>query len=155
MNDTTREDVVVSFKAHAGYDAPTVTFRGATVAEVADKILSAEQAGLWAIIGNADTNYKAAFNLGAGVGATPVTHPSTAATTPHTQPQAPVAPAQPRQGYQQSQQSGPPPGMTAPTCPHGTKMWRTGVSRRGPWKGWFCPAPQSDNTQCPPEWVNG
>ncbi|WP_456152140.1 hypothetical protein [Kitasatospora acidiphila] len=42
----------------------------------------------------------------------------------------------------------------APTCPHGQRVYKTGVSPKTgqPYKMWACPAPQGAG-QCKPEWV--
>lgn len=41
--------------------------------------------------------------------------------------------------------------QNAPTCPHGTRVFRTGVGQRGPWSAYFCPAPKGDPSQCKPD----
>lgn len=74
----TRDDIVVSFKPHTGYDSPLIAVKGRDAAEVADKLGAVEATGLFAIIAGADQAFKAAYNLGAELGATPVTHPQTA-----------------------------------------------------------------------------
>lgn len=140
MTENTRDDFVVSFKPHTGYDAPLLAIKDATAAGMADKVSSVEATGLFAIIGNADQAFKAAFNVGSGLGGTPTQHPSTVQQQPYQQqPQAPA---------------GAPPGMSAPTCPHGTKVYKTGGGNgKREWKAWMCPARQGDNTKCPPEWL--
>ena len=42
---------------------------------------------------------------------------------------------------------------TVPSCQHGPRTAKSGSSAKGPWKGWMCPAPKGDPTQCPPQWV--
>jgi len=37
---------------------------------------------------------------------------------------------------------------TIPNCAHGPMTPRTGVSAKGPWKGWFCPTPKGTLGQC-------
>ncbi|MER7445008.1 hypothetical protein [Micromonospora avicenniae] len=139
MSDVTRDDFVVSFKPHTGYDAPLLAMKDATAAGLADKVAAAEATALFATIANADKAFKAAYNLGVTLGATPVQHPNTV----QAQQAAPV-----------SAPAGPPPGMTAPTCPHGTKAWKTGGGNgKREWKAWMCPAPKGAPDQCPPEWV--
>lgn len=142
----TRDDFVVSFKPHPGYDAPLLAIRGGTAAEIADKVASVDATGLFAIIGNADTSFKAAFGLGAGLGAVPVEHPSTVQANGYTPPATPAytPPAAP---------AGTPPGMVAPTCPHGTKVFKTGQGKKGEWRAFMCPAAKGTVGQCPPEWL--
>lgn len=43
----------------------------------------------------------------------------------------------------------------APTCQHGTKLYKTGVSTKNnrEWSAWFCPAPGNDPTQCEKQWL--
>jgi hypothetical protein len=43
----------------------------------------------------------------------------------------------------------------APTCQHGTKLYKEGTSASNgrPWKAWFCPAPGNDPTQCAKQWL--
>ena len=36
----------------------------------------------------------------------------------------------------------------APTCAHGPMTFREGVSAKGPWKGWMCPAPKGAPNKC-------
>lgn len=140
MTSSTPDDFVVSFKAHPGYDSPSFTIRGSSAAELDDRIKAAEAQGLFATIGNADTLLRAAFNLGAYAGATPAEHPSTVESRGNSRPAAPNAA---------------PPGVgPAPTCPHGTKTYKTGNGKRGKWEAWMCPTPQGTQGQCPPEWIN-
>lgn len=51
--------------------------------------------------------------------------------------------------------SQPPPSAngspTAPSCQHGPKEFKEGVSAKGPWKGWFCQGPKGE--KCSPQWV--
>lgn len=44
------------------------------------------------------------------------------------------------------------PGV-APTCQHGQKQHKSGVSAKGPWQAWACPARSSDPTRCEFEWI--
>jgi len=43
----------------------------------------------------------------------------------------------------------------APTCQHGTKLYKEGTSASNgrPWKAWFCPAAGTDPTQCAKQWL--
>lgn len=36
----------------------------------------------------------------------------------------------------------------APTCKHGTMVFRNGTSARGPWKAWMCAAPKGAVDKC-------
>lgn len=40
-----------------------------------------------------------------------------------------------------------------PTCKHGNMTFREGVSAKGPWKGWMCPAPKGATDKCDPIFV--
>lgn len=45
-------------------------------------------------------------------------------------------------------------GGATPSCVHGQRIYREGVSKAGkPYKMWACPNPDR-NTQCKAEWVN-
>lgn len=49
--------------------------------------------------------------------------------------------------------SGPAPSGAAPTCQHGPRTYRSGVSKAGkPYKLWACTSPDR-SSQCPPEWI--
>ncbi|MEU8086371.1 hypothetical protein AB0B57_22525 [Micromonospora sp. NPDC049101] len=144
MTDT-RDDFVISFKPHGGYDSPLIVVKGSTAADVFDKMKSLEASGVTAEIGTFDAALKAAFTLGGGLGATPVAHPSTVPATGY----APAAPAAPA-----AAPAGPPPGAVAPSCPHGVKAFKTAPPASGKtWKAWMCPAPKGTPGQCPPEWM--
>ncbi|MET8382531.1 hypothetical protein ABZV14_05950 [Streptosporangium canum] len=45
-----------------------------------------------------------------------------------------------------------PPGVASKSCSHGEMTYRTGNGTKGPWKAYFCPAPDKDE-QCSPVWV--
>lgn len=157
MSDTP-DDIVISLKPHGGFDSPLIVFRARDEVDAADRIRAAEAAGLFAIVGNAQAALVAQFNAGAYAGGTPVDHPATTQRGGQSQP--PAQGGNQRSGGYQGRQGGngqgrgngnaptPPPGMTAPQCPHGTKVYRKGESSRGPWQGWFCPAPKGDPSQC-------
>jgi hypothetical protein len=53
---------------------------------------------------------------------------------PLTQPQAPAA-------------------AGAPTCQHGTKVYKSGEKNGRAWEAWACPARSSDTTRCGFEWI--
>ncbi|MEV6638058.1 hypothetical protein AB0M54_45780 [Actinoplanes sp. NPDC051470] len=143
--DSTRDDLVVSFKPHTGYDSPLIAVKAKDAATMADKLGEIEATGLAAIVANTDQAVKAAFNLANGIpgGATPVSHPQTAQQNYRTN----------NSGGQQNRPQGPPdgfpPGLTAPECPHGTK--RPLVGQYGPF--WGCPADRNDPSKCKAEKV--
>lgn len=71
------------------------------------------------------------------------------APAPQPQPAWPVlAPAAP-----QSVQVAPSGVGAAPTCTHGPRVHRTGVSARGQWAAWFCSQPKGSIDQCKPVFV--
>lgn len=152
----TRDDFVISFKPHTGYDSPLIAVKGSSVAEIADKVQAAEAAGLFAIIGRADASLKAQYEAGKSLDAVPVTSPAASeqayyggqqAPAPQAQPAAPAAPAAPAPQA--------PAGVETKTCQHGTKVYRTAPPNAPKqWGGWFCPARKGDPSQCSPEWDN-
>ena len=69
--------------------------------------------------------------------------PSYGATPP------PAAAPAPQQYSQQPQDSAPP----APSCGHGTRLYKEGVGKNGKaWRAYFCPSTDR-SSQCDPEWV--
>lgn len=50
--------------------------------------------------------------------------------------------------------SSPPPAAgAAPSCAHGPRQFKSGISKAGkPYKLWACPS-SNRNDQCPPEWL--
>lgn len=61
--------------------------------------------------------------------------------------QAPLPPAQ------QWNQAPPAPVQAGPSCAHGPRTYKEGVSKQGkPYKAWFCSS-QDRNNQCPAEWA--
>lgn len=38
-------------------------------------------------------------------------------------------------------------------CKHGNMTFKEGTGAKGPWKGWFCPAPKGTPDQCQPVFV--
>lgn len=63
------------------------------------------------------------------------------APAPATPPSAPV--------------STPPPTPTGPMCPHGERVFKTGVSNQTgkSWRAWFCPLPKGAAGVCDVQWV--
>lgn len=79
-----------------------------------------------------------------------LTKPATAAPAPTlAQAQATVQRTFPEAQVQPGAPAGPPmPSAATPACQHGQKVWKEGVSAKGPWKAWACPAASSDPTRC-------
>ena len=142
---------VGNFKSSPGYDAAMLTIRGNDAAEFADRVGAAKAVQLGTVMGEFDSEFKATFNAGSGLGAQPVQSPA-AAQTAYQQPPAPQGAPWPQQAPQAPV---PPPGQQPPQCMHGVKKWVEGVNKQGkPYKFWGCPAPQADPSQCKPQWVN-
>jgi hypothetical protein len=163
--------ISVNFKVPEVPGAPMLTVRASNGQELAG--LTGDVARVGVDVGRALTDFRAGFLAGAGLSAEAAAPaPAPAAPAPQAyQPQSPTAgygaPAADQQQYSMpaQQYSAPPqqqyaaPPQTggtgpAPTCPHGQRVYRSGVSGQGkPYKMWACPAPQSDPSQCKPEWV--
>lgn len=45
------------------------------------------------------------------------------------------------------------PNGNAHTCLHGVMTYREGVSSKGPWKGYMCPAPKGAINKCDTIWI--
>lgn len=133
--DDSRE-VSVTLKAGAGYDAPWIVFRASSAGEVASMMRDAfSDAQLHEVVLRAAQLFR-------------MPQPA-----PQAAPQA--APPQPQQnsgGWQSAPQNSTPPGMDAPTCPHGPRIYKSGTSARGNWSAWFCPAGRESG--CKPMWNN-
>ena len=153
----------INFRVPEIPGGPQLTVRAGNGTELAG--LTEDVARHGAQIGHALTEFRAGFLAGSGM--------PTEAAAAAAAPQAPVyqAPPEPQQ-YNQ----GPPPSWAAPAtpqaqysipagppqtggqpaapmCPHGQRVWRSGVNKNGaPYKMWACPAPQGAD-QCKPEWV--
>jgi hypothetical protein len=75
---------------------------------------------------------------------------------PVTSPAAPdpLPPAlQPSAGLPQQRQQPQYQQTPAPTCPHGTRQFKSGVGAKGPWAAYFCPQPKGTPGACAPEWT--
>lgn len=72
--------------------------------------------------------------------------------TPVTSSAAPPPPAAPSNVAQFPQQPPAAPAVQAPTCPHGTRLFKRGVGAKGAWAAYFCPAPKGDPSACAPDW---
>jgi hypothetical protein len=154
----TPEDIVVSFRPYDSNSAPTVTVRGKTWPEVADKLGVITEAAAGGALGNAHAALKATYAAAVGLDATPTQSPA-AAQQSYQQPNGAQNGYQaPQGGYQQPQQqpnSGRPPGP-APQCPHGEKNFvPAGTNASGKAYGafWGCPAPRNAPDKCRPQWI--
>lgn len=157
----------INFKIPEVPGSPMLTVRGGNGVELSS--LTEDVARHGAQIGKALTDFRAGFLAGAGMPAETPQSPSPAPAQTTYQPQSPTAgygapqPPAPQaqqwgnQAPPQAQYGAPPQtGATgpAPTCLHGVRIYRSGVNSKGtPYKMWACPAPQSDPSQCKPEWV--
>ncbi len=134
-----QEGITVTIKAHGGHDAPWFVIHAKDAASACDMVQAVEATGLPAIVGSVTQTIRAIDTLSQSFpGIRPAGHPDNggAASPPATPP------------------ANTPPGSTAPICPHGTKVYKTGDKRDGSkWKAWMCPAPKGDESQCPPAWI--
>lgn len=119
-----------------------VKIRGNDPAEMVKRLEGAAELGLFEL---AEMVAARAALAAGGLPPTTVAAPAQPAPAPQAAPQ----PAPAAGGW------GAPPAATPaiPTCQHGQKVSRSGVSSRGPWTGWFCPAPKGDPSQCKPEFA--
>lgn len=46
-----------------------------------------------------------------------------------------------------------PASADGPVCLHGPKQYKEGMSAKGKWRAWMCPAPKGTPGQCQPEWI--
>lgn len=142
-------ELVVTMKEHGGYDATWYVVHGQSVAEVADILKAVEATGLAAIVAGAKASIGAVNNLAEVFpGIAPVQHPATTEQQYYQGGQQPQQPAyQPQQQARPAQQ-GPPPGVIAPRCMHGTKNF-VANGAYGPF--WGCPAPRNEPSKCKAE----
>jgi hypothetical protein len=105
----------VTMKAHGGYDSAWLVVRADTPAQLADRLGAVEAMSIGALIGTAQTAFRAHESVGAILGAKPVTHASTQAVQNNpdwNSPQQPTHAAQTvqyAQPVQQAQTYGAPP----------------------------------------------
>ena len=128
-------EITVTLKYGPGHDAPWVVFRGETPEEMTAYLDSTQD--LFPAVGRAQGAFKAETTLGEILGARAV------GSTPNVP--AAAAPAA---------QAAPAPGVR--TCPHGTKVYKSGISQKTqkPWGRYDCPLPRGDANACPAEWAN-
>ncbi len=135
--------ITVTLKGTGAYSDPWIVFHADTVAEVQDAVRSAEESGLFVVVGKAAEAYANHANVGAVLGAVPVGAPAAPQAPAYAAP-APAAPVA----------AAGPPGAGAPICPHGAKTYKTGTGAKGAWSAWMCPTPKGTPGQCKPEWIN-
>lgn len=130
--------------------APQFTLRAADGATM--EHLSSDVARHAAGIGRYLTEFRAGLLASVGVEAV--------AAAPQAAPQQTAAYQPPQYGPKETWAPVPapaapqgPPGVQAPTCPHGVREYKSGVSKQGkPYKMWACPETNRD-AQCKPEWA--
>lgn len=125
------DEVVVTFKAGAGYDAPWIVVHAKDLRDALDQVSGDNHEVLKKLMEQVAGAGKYFSALG---GAKPVNSNANTSQRPNTAP-----PAGATQG----------PGP-APTCAHGEMVWRSGVSKQSgkPYKLWSCTAPRDQ--QCKP-----
>lgn len=155
--------VSLTFKIPEVPGGPQLTVRGGSGVELSS--LTEDVARHGAQIGKAVVDFRAGFLAGAGMPPEAPQAPSPAQVQTTYQPQSPTAgygaPQPPVPQAQQwsnpGQYSAPPQtggAGAAPSCPHGARVYKAGVSGQGkPYKMWACSAPQGPG-QCKPEWVS-
>lgn len=117
-----------------------LTFRGDSIEEFTAHLLTGADPSLPGLLESVEAN------LGNRPGA-PVAPPAAPVTAP-----APAQPAPPSSGWGTPAA---PVDNGAPTCPHGVRVFKSGVSKTNgrPWQAWMCPAPKNTPGSCQPEWV--
>lgn len=143
MSDT---NAAISVTLKAGdYGAPWIVIYGDDPAQVAARLDGVAQAGLLAKAAETAAEFAGVYNAAAGLGAK-------ATAVEGTQ-----QPANPGAWGSSSQQQAPAQGQAgpgpAPQCQHGSRVYKTGRSAKGPWAAWFCPRPKGAPDACAPEWV--
>lgn len=119
----------VILKGGKGYGAPSISIRGESIVD-ALKQMKDHETELQELIREAAKYGKAFGKLVDG--AAPASNGGGQAGKPAGATQAPN-------------------GETAPTCAHGTMVWKSGISKAGnTYKGYFCPSQDRDN-QCKPQ----
>lgn len=161
----------VNFKPAPGFDAPMLTIRATTPPELMSRVNGSIEAGLFAVIGNADKEFKAAYNVGNILGATPLSNPAAPAPVApaHVAAPAPAGPpadgwgapapawgAQPAAPAQAYAAPAPAPAYAAPAAAPAVggggapfipafgipATFRSGQGAKGPWSAYFDPRPK-------------
>lgn len=145
----------VNFRVSEAPDSPQFTLRASNANELEHLAADAAQHG--AAIGRYLVEFRAGLLAGVGVQAPQAPTQAAAHAAPAAQPAyAPsAAPAAHQAVPQHATHAAPQTGANgpAPTCPHGTKVYRSGTKNGRPWAMWACPTPKDTPGQCPPEWV--
>lgn len=120
-----------------------LTFRGDSIEEFTAHLLTGADPSLPGLLESVEAN------LGNRPGA-PVAPPAAPASAP-----APAQPAPPSSGWGQPATAPQQAIQDAPHCPHGVRVFKSGVSKTNgrPWQAWMCPAPKNTPGACQPEWV--
>lgn len=163
----------VNFKPAPGFEAPQLTIRASTPNELVARVNGTIEAGVFASIGNAASEFKAAYNVTNILGAAPVAAPEAPVAPAYVAapqaPAAPVAPAAPAAGGWGAQPTGwgagapaapqAPAYGAAPAAPaapaaggagapfipalNAPATFRSGTGKRGPWSAYFDPRPKA------------
>ncbi len=92
--------------------------------------------------------------MAAQIGAIESVFAAVSNAAPISAPPSTQSPSNPGSRPSATPSSAPPAGGAAPSCSHGPRRYKQGVSKAGkPYKMWACPSSDRNN-QCPPEWVN-
>lgn len=140
----TPENVTLSFKGGAGYDASLLVVRAGSLAEL-DQMLDQEAAHLKSVMEKAARVQAYSTSLNSA------TKTSAATAAPATQPS--FNPASGQVQYSQPAQAPQAPfggGAPGDSCVHG-RTPRSGTNQKGPWSALFCNE-RDKNAQCKPLW---
>lgn len=129
--DTSKVSLTFKFNG----EPPWLVVRGDTVQDVVKSADYVDQNGGFSKIGELHLSAQAQFNASSGGVTT-----STPAPQPAAAQQAPALSE---------------PNGTAPSCPHGQRIYKSGTGKTGkPWAAWMCPLPKERKSeQCSPEWA--
>lgn len=162
----TEAPLSVNFKPGKDFDAPLLTVRGNTPEELEQRVNGVAQGPLFGSIVNAQTGFKAAYNVANVLGGVAESAPAPQAAAPapaqggFPEPggwggNVPAAPVAPQQAYAQAAAAGAPaytPPAAAPAASAGAPFipafgmaatFRSGQSARGPWSAYFDPRPKA------------
>lgn len=124
----TEGKIVVTLKGGAGFDAPWIVVHATDAADALEQL---NDKVLGELIARTKT-VSAHFSGGSGNAGRP---------------------ASPQSNSRPPQQQAPASAGNAPGCDHGTRVYKSGVSKAGkPYKMWACPSGDR-NDQCSPEWI--
>ena len=166
MTDTFSEaPLSVNLKPAPGFDAPQFTVRAMTPAELVARINGSIDSGVFAAIGNAASEYKAAYNATNILGAAPISAPEAPVAPAHVAaPQAPAPAADPWGAPAPAWGAAPaaapapayaPPAYAPPAAPAAgaagapfipafgqPATFRSGQGAKGPWSAYLDPRPK-------------